>query len=54
MTKLWTDYYAPESLLECVGNTDVIKKMIEWLKDWDDVIIHKTLKKDKPVFKAWG
>lgn len=37
-----------------MGNNDKIKKIAEWLTDWEDVVIKKTLKKDIPVYKNWG
>ena len=37
--EMWTDTYKPTSLTHIVGNQGVIKSMLDWLKDWEDVVI---------------
>ena len=34
----WVDRYAPRSLDELVGNASSVKKLSEWLRDWDNVV----------------
>ncbi len=42
---LWTDKYTPKSLDEIIGNKITISKIINWLDDWDDVILNGKIKK---------
>lgn len=50
----WVDRHAPKHLGEVIGNGDVVRKLAEWLRDWDDVCIHGKLKelKEDPS-EAW-
>eukprot|EP00746_Dinoflagellata_sp_MGD_P166754 gnl/MRDRNA2_/MRDRNA2_96868_c0_seq1.p1 gnl/MRDRNA2_/MRDRNA2_96868_c0~~gnl/MRDRNA2_/MRDRNA2_96868_c0_seq1.p1 ORF type:complete len:617 (-),score=161.65 gnl/MRDRNA2_/MRDRNA2_96868_c0_seq1:24-1874(-) len=50
----WVDRHAPKHLGEVIGNNDVVRKLAEWLRDWDDVCIHGKLKelKEDPS-EAW-
>ncbi len=42
---LWTEKYTPKSLDEIIGNKTIISKIINWLDDWDDVILNGKTKK---------
>ncbi len=35
----WADRHRPRHLGEVVGNTEQIRKLAEWLRDWDDVVL---------------
>jgi hypothetical protein len=50
---LWTTKHAPNSASEIIGNTDRIKDIFEWLKDWKEVFVKKTKvfpEKSKKIF----
>ena len=51
--KMWTDKYAPKSMRDLVGNQGSLKALFEWLKDWDEVIIHGNKKPMPKVFNRW-
>jgi len=36
---MWTDLYAPKSIVDLVGNQGAVDQLFEWLRDWDDVQI---------------
>ncbi|KAL4430479.1 hypothetical protein ABPG74_005404 [Tetrahymena malaccensis] len=38
---LWTHKYAPQDLNDCVGNEAQIKKLENWLVNWENVVVHK-------------
>ncbi|EAS05103.2 AAA family ATPase (macronuclear) [Tetrahymena thermophila SB210] len=38
---LWTHKYAPQELNDCVGNEAQIKKLENWLVNWENVVVHK-------------
>ena len=42
---LWTEKYSPKSLDEIIGNKTTISKIINWLDDWDDVVLNGKTKK---------
>ena len=44
---LWTDKYHPKGIKELVGNQGIISKLREWVRDWDDVILHGNKKEMK-------
>lgn len=44
----WSDRHKPRHLGEVVGNTDQIRKLAEWLRDWDDVVL-RGKKKEIPA-----
>ncbi|CAE8736092.1 unnamed protein product, partial [Polarella glacialis] len=48
----WVDAYAPHSFDELVGNASVVRKLTEWLRDWDDVVLKG--KSKKVGFKPGG
>ena len=54
-TELWTHKYAPQNLTELIGNNDCVKKIADWLQDWNKVIL-KGEKKDSKYIpgKQWG
>ena len=37
--EMWTDLYRPTQIEDLVGNEGVVDQLVEWLRDWDDVII---------------
>ncbi|CAE7702847.1 Gnf1 [Symbiodinium microadriaticum] len=43
----WTSRHKPRHLGEVVGNTDQVRKLAEWLRDWDDVVL-RGKKKELP------
>jgi len=52
MMQNWVDAHAPASFGELVGNASVVRKLSEWLRSWDDVVLRG---KKKPVaFKPGG
>jgi replication factor C subunit 1 len=40
LSSLWVDKYKPKSLEDIIGNTQTIKKLQEWLEDWESVILN--------------
>ena len=34
LEKLWTDKYAPSNIGEVIGNQDLVRNLMTWLKDW--------------------
>lgn len=44
----WAERHRPCHLGQVVGNTDQVRKLAEWLRDWDDVVL-KGKKKEQPV-----
>lgn len=40
VSKLWVDKYKPHDVNDILGNNKSVEKLIEWLKDWEDVVIH--------------
>ena len=53
---LWVDKYRPEAVDDIIGSGDIIRKLRDWLRDWDTVHIKKALKpnftKENPGAKA--
>ena len=45
--ELWTEKYAPNHVSDIIGNTSVINKLRDWIKSWDDVVIHGNKKEVK-------
>eukprot|EP00933_Yihiella_yeosuensis_P070276 TRINITY_DN7801_c0_g1_i2.p1 TRINITY_DN7801_c0_g1~~TRINITY_DN7801_c0_g1_i2.p1 ORF type:complete len:641 (-),score=143.03 TRINITY_DN7801_c0_g1_i2:139-2025(-) len=43
----WSERHKPRHLGEVVGNTDQVRKIAEWLRDWDEVVL-KGKKKEMP------
>lgn len=50
---MWTEKYAPKSMKDLVGNQGSLKALFEWLKDWDETIIHGNKKPQPKVFNRW-
>ena len=42
--KLWVDKYKPTCLEDVIGGAESVRKLLEWLRRWNDVHIHKTAK----------
>lgn len=36
---LWTEKYAPQALKDLIGNSTVVDKLLNWVKDWESVIL---------------
>jgi replication factor C subunit 1 len=47
-SELWTDKHCPKNVKELIGNNQSVEKLINWLRDWEDVI----LKGEKKAIKA--
>jgi len=45
--KLWTDKHAPTNIADIVGNQDIVRNLMMWLKDWDNVHIQGNKKNAK-------
>ncbi|CAK0853822.1 unnamed protein product [Prorocentrum cordatum] len=41
----WVDSHAPRQLGDLVGNAAQVRKLAEWLRDWDDVVLRGKAKK---------
>lgn len=48
----WVDKFAPTGFDEIVGNSSIAKKLTEWLRDWDDVVLKGKTK--RAGFKPGG
>lgn len=48
----WAQRHAPRHLGEVIGNTDQVRKVAEWLRDWDDVVLRGKVK-EAPAVEAW-
>eukprot|EP00930_Biecheleria_cincta_P057818 TRINITY_DN43691_c0_g1_i1.p1 TRINITY_DN43691_c0_g1~~TRINITY_DN43691_c0_g1_i1.p1 ORF type:complete len:802 (+),score=151.20 TRINITY_DN43691_c0_g1_i1:104-2509(+) len=48
----WVDKFAPKGFDEIVGNASLAKKLTEWLRDWDDVVLKGKTK--RAAFKPGG
>jgi len=53
-TELWTHKYAPQNLGQLIGNNDSIKKIADWLKDWNTVVLKGEKKSSQVKGSAWG
>eukprot|EP01038_Epipyxis_sp_PR26KG_P010113 gene10113-13591_t len=53
---MWVDKHKPKSTSEMIGYNEFVKKMSDWLRNWDNVHIKKTMKipfnKDNPGAKS--
>lgn len=45
----WAERHRPRHLGQVVGNTEQIRKLATWLKDWDDVVLKGNEKKPPEV-----
>lgn len=50
---LWVDKYKPSRLEDVIGGAESVKKLLEWLRKWHDVHIHKTAKVRQSV-RQWN
>merc|ERR1712232_1072214 len=52
----WVDRHKPKHLGQVIGNTDQVRKLAEWLRDWDDVVLNGNKKEvgDKGKEKGKG
>jgi hypothetical protein len=41
---LWVDKYKPQSIDQLIGSADIAKKVLEWLRRWDEVHLKKSFK----------
>jgi replication factor C subunit 1 len=44
---LWTTKHTPQSMEEIIGNQSVVRKLVQWLNDWDDVILRGNVKEQE-------
>jgi replication factor C subunit 1 len=44
---LWTTKHTPQSMEEIIGNQSVVKKLVQWLNDWDEVILRGKVKEQE-------
>ena len=47
-SSLWVDKYKPRCLSDLIGNTQIIKRLQDWLEDWESVILHHNPKAISP------
>lgn len=47
--ELWTERHCPRNVKELVGNNQSVEKLINWMRDWEDVILRGEKKSIKPV-----
>ena len=52
--ELWTHKYAPKDLTHLIGNNDNIKKIIDWLNNWNDVVLNGKKTSQKPKAGNWA
>ncbi|CAG9332418.1 unnamed protein product [Blepharisma stoltei] len=48
-SQLWVDKYKPKTIQDILGNNKTVEKLWEWLRDWEEVVIHGN-KKDVEAF----
>mmetsp|Transcript_51976 Transcript_51976/g.96173 ORF Transcript_51976/g.96173 Transcript_51976/m.96173 type:complete len:892 (-) Transcript_51976:2-2677(-) len=41
----WVDAHAPSTFAHLVGNGSIVRKLSEWLRDWDNVVLKGQVKK---------
>jgi len=51
-TRNWVDRWAPRNFEDLIGNASTVRKLTEWLRDWDDVVFKG--KQKKAPFKPGG
>jgi len=49
----WVDRHRPRHLGQVVGNTDLVRKLAEWLRDWDDVVFRGMIKEQPAAKEEW-
>lgn len=49
----WVDRHKPKHIGEIIGNTDQVRKLAEWLRDWDDVALRGKLKEAPQPKGGW-
>lgn len=49
----WVENHKPKHLGQVVGNTDQVRKLAEWLRDWDDVCLHGKVKEVVEKKEEW-
>ena len=42
--RLWVDKYKPQHVDQLIGSNDVAKKLMDWVRRWDDVHLRKSVK----------
>lgn len=45
VSELWVDKYAPRTTAEIVGNSEIVKSLTEWARDWHEVVIRGNKKR---------
>jgi len=43
--RLWVEKYSPKTLKDVIGNAQAVEKLVNWVKDWEIVVL-KGIKKD--------
>merc|ERR1719343_1420523 len=53
--ELGVDKYKPKHLGQVIGNTDQVRKLAEWLRDWDEVVLQGKTKavEEKKEWQRW-
>uniref|UniRef100_A0A7S1PNU6 AAA+ ATPase domain-containing protein n=1 Tax=Alexandrium catenella TaxID=2925 RepID=A0A7S1PNU6_ALECA len=49
----WAERHRPRHLGQVVGNTDQVRKLAEWLRDWDDVCLKGKTKEQPAQTETW-
>nr|QDO16339.1 replication factor C subunit 1 [Lingulodinium polyedra] len=49
----WAERYRPKHLGQVVGNTDQVRKLAEWLRDWDEVVLRGKVKEQPAAKEEW-
>lgn len=50
----WAERHRPKHLGQVVGNTDQVRKLAEWLRDWDEVVLKgHTKQQEQKKEDAW-
>lgn len=44
---LWTTKHTPKTMEEIIGNQAVVRKLAQWLNDWDDVVLRGNVKEQE-------
>ena len=51
-SELWTTKYSPKTVEDIIGNSTNVEKLINWLRDWESVVLKQNKKSIKPVAKG--
>ncbi|GAB5367569.1 hypothetical protein AAMO2058_001241700 [Amorphochlora amoebiformis] len=45
--ELWVDKYRPKKFIDLLGDDDINRKVLQWVKSWDEVVFPDKFKKNK-------